>query len=926
MGKAKFQRQGTYAPQESDILSAIDEKFEELEETIILASLVPQLHERLHALEQMLKIGTSPLSTAIQEAKARKEKEKHKGPQWGDTSSPPPIRPPEDHVNAEEDLDKGKTTGETEDPDSSSHVKVGISDAAAEINDLMALSPARRREVKRITDISRSKVSEMDEKTLDTQTSEYYTFGESTWDLVIFIGTGALGPLGSLQTILLAIINVVFCAIAWFNFTSPDINEDSITDTLRWRRSSGHSYADYSPVAKESLVHRVCKMDKSLESSGIQVDLIENINKYLKSEETGLEGFFTGQILCIVALICWYLMVAKEVSHALALHRGVIAVPRGATKLDTRENPFTQVTHYRLRAVALRRKIASGFLLLYRLVAAALLLYVGTNFLVYTVNVTELILNAVALGIILDIDDLLFDAMATTPGRHLVHQLDPLHMPSLPRIRGADAKSVFMSMFIPALTILVYFSMLEPFVGTLDGVRIAMCGGNQNFVWSLDKRRITQLSPTYGGGWEEEEESIKTDAIMEGESLTSGFTVNNSRYGFWVNSVNVLSDVSVMSLDTMVDSANTNCGDIGNEEPMLNYLRYFLANDSIQGCADAAPYCNSITKMPEYAVDDGRGYAARMLCSATCGCNIPGGEFINVQGCPYGAARACDTTTEKQQFVESAVCVEKDASTLRAYPPWKAWVETIRSYGNQASNYLSGKADALILARAMEDNGCDFLANLSAQNVSLGGCFSWNSKFSWEFKTLEVFCPVTCGCAQDSPEGSGCPTPFGYTCVGGEVKGCLTWDGKHFCEGFNAEVLQADVQFSVLDFLLASDYALQIMLALQTALAQKASVTQPVDPQTIQLEIDFDWELSAKGMIWLIEDGMNATAMSSALFSTTLQELQAAVTGSLESSGVPVNDLGFVLTSFSNPNAIYGPYGYGDGYDDLLSDIRDRLT
>ena len=47
---------------------------------------------------------------------------------------------------------------------------------------------------------------------------------------------------------------------------------------VRWRRSSGHSYADYSPVAKESLVHRVCKMDKSLESSGIQVDLIESLS------------------------------------------------------------------------------------------------------------------------------------------------------------------------------------------------------------------------------------------------------------------------------------------------------------------------------------------------------------------------------------------------------------------------------------------------------------------------------------------------------------------------------------------------------------------------------------------------------------------------------------------------------------------------
>lgn len=129
------------------------------------------------------------------------------------------------------------------------------------------------------------------------------------------------------------------------------------------------------------------------------------------------------------------------------------------------------------------------------------------------VDVTELILNAVALGIILDIDDLLFDALATTPGRHLVHQLDPLQMPSMPRIRGADAKSVFMSLAIPALTICVYAFMLDPFVGTLDQVRLAMCGGNQDFVWTLDKRRITQLAPTFGGGWEDEDGSIKTLGI-----------------------------------------------------------------------------------------------------------------------------------------------------------------------------------------------------------------------------------------------------------------------------------------------------------------------------------------------------------------------------------------------------------------------------
>ena len=75
---------------------------------------------------------------------------------------------------------------------------------------------------------------------------------------------------------------------------------------------------------------------------GLQMALYENIDKYLKLGREGLEGWFTGQLLCLMALVCWYLMVAKEVSHATALHRGIMAAPTAPTRLDTRENPFTQ--------------------------------------------------------------------------------------------------------------------------------------------------------------------------------------------------------------------------------------------------------------------------------------------------------------------------------------------------------------------------------------------------------------------------------------------------------------------------------------------------------------------------------------------------------------------------------------------------------
>ena len=53
----------------------------------------------------------------------------------------------------------------------------------------------------------------------------------------------------------------------------------------RWRRSSGHSFADYSLVAKESLVHRVCKEDKSLASSGLQVGLIETLGRDMRDDK-----------------------------------------------------------------------------------------------------------------------------------------------------------------------------------------------------------------------------------------------------------------------------------------------------------------------------------------------------------------------------------------------------------------------------------------------------------------------------------------------------------------------------------------------------------------------------------------------------------------------------------------------------------------
>ena len=97
-----------------------------------------------------------------------------------------------------------------------------------------------------------------------------------------------------------------------------------------------------------------------------------------------------------------------------------------------------------------------------------------------------------------------------------------------------------------------------------------------------------------------------------------------------------------------------------------------------------------------------------------------------------------------------------------------------------------------MVAQAMWDHGCGFMClgfsrpmsieprqNLSAQNVSWGSCFAWNSSFEFNFKTVDVFCPISCDCSVDNKDLSlGCPRPFGYECDQLEREGCLTYQER----------------------------------------------------------------------------------------------------------------------------------------------------
>ena len=249
----------------------------------------------------------------------------------------------------------------------------------------------------------------------------------------------------------------------------------------------------------------------------------------------------------------------------------------------------------------------------------------------------------------------------------------------------------------PGISILVYFVMLAPMVETLQSVSDQLCGGNLRFVWHLDKRNVTVFAATSGDGWNDVG-GIQIQAIQEAQGFENGRS-SETQYGIWKSSVSTLLDISQLSLDELVDMSNAACGDLATSEPMLNYLREGLANQSLRGCADASSFCNSVSKMPGWEIDGGKGYFTRMLCSETCGCSNPGGNYFFVDGCPYGKKRPCYSSTQFQATLQSTSCQEKTAQQLRSSSVWISWVHALRNFAN-ASGHLQGQAEAYLLAQA----------------------------------------------------------------------------------------------------------------------------------------------------------------------------------------------------------------------------------
>lgn len=595
---------------------------------------------------------------------------------------------------------------------------------------------------------------------LEEETESVYEFGASTWDIIVFMGSTTIGHGTSMVIACLVFIKLAiqftFTAVVFINFTLPSIGQDDIDGAKSWRERIGHHLEYVDELTHWSLTSRACGHDSALELSAKQYIMITDLQDYLKLKETGYKSAFHGGTLCMVALSCWYLMVSEELHAAFDLFRAISAVTSfdgGRTKV-VRDGEGG----YCLQRVSYRKYVLAAFCLFYRLGIIGVLFYSGTLFLTYTINTTQLLLNALALGIIVDIDHVVFESLATASLRHLMAKMQPIIMPRWSHFKGIDMKSCSLLLLLPTGLLFVYITCVSPMLHDLDRLFDAYCGGNKDFAWSMSKLDIVMMAPTSKYNGSQSTEAALSRAVGEALGQSTAADRSQMEFSIWTPSLTRLMAESRYTFQESLDTLQPLCVDMDDYLPALRYLQA-IHGGSVSNCTDAKSWCTSVSYLPDLKPDGGKGVITRALCPVTCGCFDLRSPVFLVDGCPTSCTSMANEQYVRSLRLNGSCTQEFSPDELRTFPFFASWIHQMKTYA-QSKFPVNGSYGIKVLqaADSLWQHGCAAIDHHLAGDFE--PCQDWGPL---PFRTLRNLCPLTCGCLRGDTETKvSCPWSCHY--------------------------------------------------------------------------------------------------------------------------------------------------------------------
>lgn len=572
---------------------------------------------------------------------------------------------------------------------------VAIADDEEEISDQ---APEDRRELSR-----KSQISELAEL-------EPYPLDGTVWGAAALVGLPGLGLRDNLSIVMGLAFNVfvqvLFCVVAYQSFTDEDLPTEQ--DIKRWRYTVAHDEM-WSDSTGVSLVSRVCGGDAALIVSTSQVRLVQEISEYLAAMDFTLFSTEQGALLCCLAILIWLLVIMAE-WHSSLSHMTVMWVLFASDKQRESTVPLT-VSWYRFLAML----VIVGV----RLVISSLLLAVGVHWLLITTSVEDIILNAAALGFVMELDELVYVTMLTLPVKTSLRKVDihELGLGSCWSFDGHTSCVVWFPCFAWLTVVALSPAIVSELITNVDimyELDHFLCAGNTGFV--------SRTMPSTGVIMVKESELFDT-------TLARTYEVKSLEEAVWIQDLDELtlpwlapSDAWFARLQSMTTTeyANTfgTCWDLEGDGFTNPFIPLLMEDYKLDrwGCGSLSHLCSASDSS-----------TVRMVCPETCGCDHPRSSlFLN--GAAFGCPRV--SCTAKDQYMVELENISCSTSNVQEHPDWTDFVVHWDAHWDE-----SGTSDGTLKSQLLA-HGCD-----AVQSYQAILCVETSASMGFS-----MWCPVQCGC------------------------------------------------------------------------------------------------------------------------------------------------------------------------------------
>lgn len=575
-----------------------------------------------------------------------------------------------------------------------------------------------------------------------TQTPHYRDLNGTAWEAVLFLGWDRVSRVNSVFLAFAYIVNLIiqflFGVIIQASFPQDMLDRGVIT---HWRHTIGHSIEQVDSAGR-SLVARVCDQDEGLSVARYQMELLTSAKDYQSDIGDWLFGFQVGPTMCVLTLSMWCMLWIVEVMTTLELQFAITGLPRsrhsrlrsGGMSADGQfsAHTFKSISCTRLAMFAV-------FSTAMRIAVATWLLFQGTLWLIYTPDLTEIVINGVALAFIRDCDELLFQVFVPLSLQSLVLSVEPLCAPLLPKRPTWSALMMGVYMFAMALYV---SSNTENMTELISDV----CGGRKDFVisqhTSLDLLFTAHTEPV-------------TRALADDNSAGHRFQ-ETARY--LVEQEHPSSGAvllpNLQTLRTIMSSTASDVADI----VMTDGCRDMASDDDTQAIfwdslKRQMEHTGDGTSCADYVANCGSASAAllRLMCPVTCTCFRKSPISAVHEGCAYKTCQEGGLNTIVYND-PSILCVDQSNTALSSSSEWmhfwQSFTEAIESGRFQT---FGSAADQSALAQTYSDfalqSGCEVVERFELQHIFCADHPTYQSVAS--------YCPITCGCKDN--DYWGCP-------------------------------------------------------------------------------------------------------------------------------------------------------------------------